>query len=138
MRTIELTKGQVALVDDEDYENLSKFNWRCRKCTDNLFYASLYLYKDGKSVTIGMHRFIMNVSDRKLVVDHIDHNGLNNQKSNLRVCTVSENAKNSRSRRGSSSIYLGVCVLKIKTLKGFRIRIQAKINNNGKMSYKNN
>jgi len=54
-----------------------------------------------------MHRLIMNAPEG-LVVDHIDRNGLNNRKCNLRLCTKAQNVQNSRPRRNRSSKYKGV------------------------------
>src|SRR4030042_844836 len=54
-----------------------------------------------------MYRQIMNAPDH-LVVDHIDHNGLNNRKENLRICTFAENCRNLRASRHKSSKYKGV------------------------------
>lgn len=117
MKTIMLTKGYVATIDDEDYERVSQFNW----------YALVAKHKDGsiknvyaashkpKATAYGnhtryLHRFIMNLpSGRKPVVDHKDHDGLNNQKSNLRVCSQTQNLGNSRNiRKGKTSKFKGV------------------------------
>jgi|WetSurSiteA1Bulk_404760.scaffolds.fasta_scaffold56312_2 hypothetical protein len=95
----------VALVDDDDYKYLSQKRW----CVNNLR-GNLYALRNekinGKQITILMHRLIMN-PPVGLEVDHIDRNGLNNQKSNLRICTHMENVRNSPSQ-GKTSIYLGV------------------------------
>ncbi len=55
-----------------------------------------------------MHRVILGVEDSAVHIDHIDHNGLNNQKSNLRTATRSDNASNIRAHKDSTSGYLGV------------------------------
>jgi hypothetical protein len=94
LREIKLTRGFVALVDDEDFEYLNQFSWQV---TNNGFtnYAKrgVYLPKiNGKrrSKTIWMHREIMNISP-KLQADHINRNGLDNRKENLRIVTNREN-----------------------------------------------
>ena len=127
MKTIKLTKGKVALVDDEDFENLNKFKWYLYEYR-NIQYAVSSLF--GKSIR--MHRIIMNEDNPKVFIDHIDHDGLNNQKLNLRKCNASENQKNSTRRKNSSSIYLGVQIYKDKRCKNEPIRIRAEINNNDK------
>lgn len=110
MREIELSKNgkhkgkYIALVDDEDYDYLIKWNWHVRMDKNNL-YAVKYIQIDGKNRDIPMHRIIMK-NPLGMEVDHIDHDGLNNQKSNLRNCTSSQNNMN-RSPRGKSK-YLGV------------------------------
>jgi hypothetical protein len=106
MREIKLTQGQVALVDDEDYDYLMQWKWRVRKQGNN-FYARTYTpMVDWHRKELAMHRIIMNTPPT-LEVDHIDHNGLNNQKSNLRNCTEKQNKQNKKSF-GLTSIYLGV------------------------------
>lgn len=103
MKEIELTQGLVAFVDDEDYEKLSKHKWRAEKRGD-LFYA----YRSaGKHGGYAMHREILPIPLGK-EIDHTDRNGLNNQKSNLRICTVSQNQANTKSRTGGTSKFKGV------------------------------
>ena len=104
MKRIPLTQGQFALVDDEDYEKLSQYKWHARwNKTSNTFYADRHTRKsDGRRTKIQMHREIMDASPG-LDVDHIDHNGLNNTKSNLRLITHRQNSYgNIRHKRGSS------------------------------------
>jgi hypothetical protein len=102
--------GKFALVDDDDYKGLIKHKWHL--FTDgHTQYAKRHIWIKGekKHSKITMHRQIMNPS-ALMHIDHIDHDGLNNQKQNLRECTKSENTRN----RGKylskySSKYKGVC-----------------------------
>ena len=103
MKEIQLSQGMVALVDDEDFEGLNQFRWYANKVRST-FYARRNIAIDGKRTCQLMHCKIMNAKG----IDHINHNGLNNQKSNLRVCTNSENAMNRIKRKNTSSIYKGV------------------------------
>ncbi len=90
-------KGKYfAIVDDEDYDELIKYNW-CVHGTNKVKYAVRSI---GGKIN-HMHRIVMKLElDNNLVVDHKDHNGLNNQKCNLRVCTHSQNQTNVVSYRG--------------------------------------
>lgn len=88
--------GEYSLVDEEDYDRLMICNWSKR--TDG--YA--YNFKSGY-----MHRFILGVTDSSLVVDHVNHDRLDNRKSNLRLCTHQENIFNMKSITGASK-YKGV------------------------------
>jgi len=101
-RLIPLTKGKFAIVDSDDYYQLVKFNWQAMP-GNRTFYAN----KKITGTTVKMHRLIMDPPDN-LVVDHIDHNGLNNRKSNLRLCTHSQNICNTLPIKGASSRYKGV------------------------------
>ena len=83
MKEIKLTQGKVALVDDEDFDMLNQYTW----------YGDKYAQTTIERKSVQMHRLIMK-TPRWMVVDHIDHNGLNNQKSNLRNCSQSANCKN--------------------------------------------
>jgi len=106
MKKIELRgdrgRGNFVLVDDEDYGKLNKFKW----CYGLNGYAtrSTYNLKTKKRGHEMMHRVI---SGQKYI-DHIDGNKLNNQKSNLRPASFSENNFNLPKRKGTSSKYKGV------------------------------
>lgn len=97
MKKITLTQGKFAIIDDEYFELVSRYKWKCDK-GHNLNYAR-HIYWDKKLKkykSILMHRLIMKLIDPKIHIDHVDNDGLNNQKSNLRICTVSQNAMNKR------------------------------------------
>ncbi len=96
MKEILLTQGKTALVDDEDYEYLNKFKWNARKAKQT-YYAKRTVRIDNKYKTIYMHRLILKLNDSSINVDHEDYNGLNNQKSNIRILTKSDNSKRVRS-----------------------------------------
>lgn len=103
MKEIKLTRGLTALVDDEDYELLNSTKWYAEKYT-HTFYAR----KRINNKLVSMQNFLLNVHS-PLRVDHIDGNGLNNQRSNLRVCTHRQNMLNvGKRRKNPSSQYLGV------------------------------
>ena len=99
MKTIPLTQGKVALVDDEDYEELMKYKWYARKAPNGLWYAvrSVHL-SGGRWKRISMHRFLM-AGDSPLEVDHINGDGLDNRRANLRLVTKSGNQRNRKSHR---------------------------------------
>lgn len=93
--------GKFAIVDDEDYQELNKHYWHCVTKDGYTFYVT-----DGHRNK--MHRVLLNAKYRQ-GVDHINGDGLDNRKSNLRICTQKENSRNSRRRKnGHSSKYKGV------------------------------
>jgi hypothetical protein len=131
MREILLTQGEVALVDDEDYDFLNQFNWHVQK-KKTVSYAIGHKTECRKRTTIRMHREIMKEKlTGKLQVDHIDHNGLNNQKSNLRIVTNRENLMNLKNKQFHSSIYTGVTFSKRDKLYKARMWIGNKCYNLG-------
>lgn len=105
MKAIPLTQGMVALVDDEDFNSLNRHKWHTRK-KGMLYYAgrtsSLAL---GPQQTILMHREILRIEGE---VDHVNGDGLDNRKSNLRPATNSQQKANSRKQDGCSSRFKGV------------------------------
>jgi hypothetical protein len=100
VRKIPLTKGKWALVDDEDYDAvMSRGQWYAQKgCADN-YYAM------GRG-SVMMHRLIVD-APQDAVVDHINGDGLDNRRENLRLATKEQNARNTNRGWGTSK-YLGV------------------------------
>ena len=92
MKAIPLTKGFVAIVDDDDYDRLSQYKWRANLVKHNVYAVRGTGVGDSK---VYMHREVTNPSD-SLEVDHINHCGVDNRKSNLRVCSHSVNMQNKR------------------------------------------
>jgi hypothetical protein len=109
MKKIPLTRGKFAIVDDNEYSELNQFKWYAWK-NKKQWYARRNLLKHEGIGAVAMHRVIMKICDPKLQVDHRDHNGLNNQKRNLRVCNTSQNVANQLKsiKKGGSSKYKGV------------------------------
>jgi hypothetical protein len=99
------TPGYVALVDDEDYERLSKIVWYASPKPNGSAYAFNPGYKEQPRVW--MHREVIS-APKGLLVDHINHNGLDNRKDNLRLATNQQNQFNSRSHKNATSKYKGV------------------------------
>jgi hypothetical protein len=111
-RKIPLSRGMFAIVNVEDYEWLSKYKWFAGTNTrDRDFYARRKGMSNGtrpKIRSIAMHREILNVPDG-LLVDHINHNTLDNRRANLRPATKQQNSWNQRKKRGNfTSQYKGV------------------------------
>jgi len=116
MKEIQLTQGKVALVDDDDYEMVNSIRWRSlerkRNSGISCYYANGYVGTiNGKIKSILMHRLIIRNIPIGYEIDHIDRNGLNNQKSNLRICTSSQNNHNRIKSPNKSSIYKGITYL---------------------------
>lgn len=107
MKRIPLTRGQYALVDDADFAWLNQFKWYALKGRTT-FYAARAKYIIGRHYQhLRMHRIIMNVSANKQI-DHRNHNGLDNRRNNLRVCTNTENKQNGLPYKNCSSQFRGV------------------------------
>jgi hypothetical protein len=110
MKRIQLTKNKFAVVDDFDFEELSKYSWCASDSGNNKFYA----HKKSNSKTVLMHRLILNINDKNVEVDHINHNTLDNRRCNLRVCSRAQNNRNKSSHKNSTSKYLGVSLDKAR------------------------
>ena len=94
MKCIRCTNGMFALVDDQDFDELSKSVWTVVKDKHN-YYASRHITVDGKRTTIKMHTQLIGKPGPGLVTDHFDGNGLNNQRNNIKHVTNSYNLRKS-------------------------------------------
>lgn len=100
-KLIPLTKGMFTKVANEDFETLKRTSW-------TLSGNEKYVVNSSKGY---LHRFIMEPTGN-LVVDHINGDGLDNRRENLRICTSVQNTYNSKSNVNSTSDYKGVCIIK--------------------------
>jgi hypothetical protein len=123
MKEIKLTQNQVALVDNSDFLELNKYKWFAH--FKNGWYAVRNVSKNGIQTQVKMHRVILNVS-KNMQIDHIDGNGLNNQRKNLRICTNSQNQKNKGSYRNNTSGFKGVSWHKIHKKWNAKISVDGK------------
>lgn len=132
VKEIKLTRGKTALVDDEDFEKLNQYEWHVQyhKKTKK-YYAVRTATIYGKRCNTQMHRFILGLIDPKVQGDHLDGNGLNNQRENLRVATNQQNSFNMKKRLSCSSQYKGVCWNKFHQKWHSKIMVNRKIENLG-------
>lgn len=115
MKEIVLTKGKIAFVDDEDYEQTMKYRWRAQQektRNGNLWYAIISSFSHPIVTPTGqrywmMHRLLLQAVPGQMV-DHVNGNGLDNRKCNLRWCTNSQNQANTDRHPRGSSQYRGV------------------------------
>jgi hypothetical protein len=101
-RRILLSRGKYALVDPDDYGWLSKYNWHVVGDKGSFYAARNTGQRQGqKRIVVKMHREVLRVPDG-MFVDHINHNGLDNRRANLRPATQAQNARNRRKRYESN------------------------------------
>lgn len=112
MKEIQLTQGKTALVDDRDFELVMRLApWHVHK-TAHTFYA-VHGYKDGQGTRkLYMHHAIFGRKYGDRNVDHIDGNGLNNQRSNLRWSSRSQNSANRVKPHRGANRFKGVSLHK--------------------------
>lgn len=126
MKIIKLSKGQETFIDDEDYHLVSGYNWCC------LQYAGKhYAVSNTKGKQVRLHRIILGVLPHQQV-DHINGNGLNNLRSNLRICEPSDNYKNRKLGKNNTTGYKGV--IPVLSKKGV-VKFQAAIYVNNKKKH---
>ena len=129
MGTIELKlsgpKGLSAIVDEKDYETLDLGSYKWRPLIGR---TTVYAIAHKNRKTLYLHRLIMGLADapRSVLVDHKDHNGLNNSRTNLRVTDKRGNKGNSRKPLSakSASTYKGVSYMADKNIKPWLSRIK--------------
>jgi len=103
-------RGKCTIVDGVDFDWLNSFRWR----VDYHGYVFRLDWAKGKNLHISMHRLILDPPSG-LLVDHINHDPLDNRRENLRIVTKSQNGRNSRGWEKSSSTYKGVSFMKARS-----------------------
>ncbi len=121
MKKISLTQGKFAQIDDLDYEIVKNYKWHASKC-GKVSYAAHKFYSLEGSKTVYMHRMLFPLI-KEGQIDHIDGNGLNNQRENLRVCTISQNKQNVGLTKSNTSGFKGVSYHKMGKKWQVKIRI---------------
>jgi hypothetical protein len=127
MKKILLTQGKTAIVDDEDFKRLSQYKWYAYK-SGKTFYARRNVWAGKKKQTvIQMHRDILglSLSDNK-IVDHVNFNGLDNRKENIREVPIRINIYRRAKQANNTSGFIGVSFKKKKGLWYARIGINGK------------
>lgn len=122
MKTIELTQGQVALVDDEDYEKVRGMKFSAYRDCRTWYVKTNEKTIKGKRKTLRLHRLVMGAKPGE-IVDHISGDGLDNRKENLRICKSRQNSQNRQHKRsGATSDFMGVSFY--RRTKKWQIQIQ--------------
>lgn len=125
MKQIPLTKNKFAIIDDEDFENLSKYKWYANKHGRSYYVIRNKPIGNGKQKTEYIHNYILNCPDG-FEIDHKDGNGLNNQKSNLRISTHNQNIMNMKPHLNKLVEFKGVDLYKKNNKYRVRITINGK------------
>ena len=107
MKRIELTQNKYALVDDNDFGYLNQWKWYAVQYPHSWYAVRQHRRIDGKQRTIRMHRELIKVKKNEQI-DHINHNGLDNRRENLRICNLSQNKANSIRYQSNTSGFKGV------------------------------
>lgn len=128
-KEIPLTKGKVAIVDDSDFEQLSRFNWSAKDAkNNNKFYAHRSVWLGTHQTTILMHVQITG----HLMTDHRNGDGLDNRRENLRPCSNAQNQHNRSLNKNSTTGFKGVTFDKESGNFRARINVDGKRKNLGR------
>jgi hypothetical protein len=104
-----------AIIDIEDVDKLKEYKWNCE--------VNLHVH----SGNTWLHRLLMNCNDDNLVVDHINHNPLDNRKGNLRICTPQENGMNNSLSKTNTTGIIGICYIKQRDTWQANITVKSKV-----------
>lgn len=123
---VPLTKGFVAVIDASDVPLVAGSNWWALQKANGVVYAVRQMRILGKKQNVLMHRVIAGTPNG-LLTDHIDGDGLNNRRSNLRHATNEQNQRNRGANRGTRSGLKGVQFHKRDRLWLARITVNKKV-----------
>ena len=128
MKEIPLTQGFATLINDEDFDLLNQWKWFVFSNNQGNFYAGRHEWIEGRNKRILMHRVILRAPEG-WYVDHRNHQTLDNQRINLRICSNRQNQHNCVLRKDSSSGFKGV------SWDANRKKYQAQIKLNGRTAF---
>jgi hypothetical protein len=109
--TIKTNNNKTIIIDKKDLERVLQYNWFAHyNKSANAYYihSNTKYIKGEKRRTIALQRFILEIEDNKIQVDHINHDTTDNRKCNLRACTQHQNSMNRKANKRGSSKYKGV------------------------------
>lgn len=131
---IKLNNGLIAIIDEDDYEKVKDITWYADYCKNvKSFYVKTAKCKLREKTSL--HRFIVN-PPKHMFVDHVNHNTLDNRKSNLRIVTRSQNQMNQKKRCDNLSGYTGVGFIKDEKKWQARITVNQKTKRLGRFFLK--
>ena len=107
MKKINLTKEKYSLISDIDFKKINHYKWYAHWGGNTFYAVRNFRMKNGKRKMIMMHRVIMKPPSNK-EIDHIDGDGLNNQRNNLRICSHKQNLRNQGIPKNNTSGFKGV------------------------------
>jgi hypothetical protein len=109
---MQLSQGMTCLVDAADYDLVKMHRWYYHKSKSNSGYVKTNITNNGKCTKLLMHSLIMNFPEKPLEIDHINLNGCDNRRSNLRICTHQQNNLNKTKHKNNTSGFKGVTYFK--------------------------
>ena len=133
MKEIPLTQGKVALVDDEDYAALNAFKWSAYRGGRTWYAVRAIRRPGGGQTTESLHRVVLARKlnrdlTKKEYCDHVDGDGLDDRRENLRSVTWDQNMRNCwRRKADATSQYMGVSWHKARGKWRARIRVPGKV-----------
>lgn len=108
MAELVLKNGHIVLFDEVDTDFIKQYNWFADKIGNRFYVKARLMNLNGTQRSFYLHRGIMGVTDRNVLVDHINGNPLDNRRCNLRACSSSDNSKNRQKSVGTMFPYKGV------------------------------
>lgn len=108
MKELTTSNGIKFLVDDSDAELISGCTWGAYRRKDGKCYVQRYAWINGRQTTELLHRVLLNPG-KGVMIDHVNHDTLDNRRSNLRICNNRQNQWNQKKHRDSKSKYRGIC-----------------------------
>lgn len=123
---VKLKNNHTLLIDDADWNLVKNFKWTAhKKPPNNCYYAIATDYSSGKKKTIYLHNLLIN-KPSAFTIDHINGDGLDNRRQNIRLATKSQNAGNQKLRANNKTGFKGVCFHKQHKLYMATIKVNYK------------